>query len=58
MPNNMYQGTISVEKRDDNEYDIDKGELIQRGSHEALLADESGKYRELWLAQAQHYAHE
>ncbi|MCL1795212.1 MAG: ABC transporter ATP-binding protein/permease, partial [Oscillospiraceae bacterium] len=23
MPNNMYQGTISVEKRDDNEYDIE-----------------------------------
>ncbi|MCL1794754.1 MAG: ABC transporter ATP-binding protein/permease [Oscillospiraceae bacterium] len=35
---------------------FDKGELIQRGSHEALLADESGKYRELWLAQAQYYA--
>jgi ATP-binding cassette subfamily B protein len=37
---------------------FDKGELIQRGSHEALLADESGKYRELWLAQAQYYAHQ
>ncbi|MCL1794198.1 MAG: ABC transporter ATP-binding protein, partial [Oscillospiraceae bacterium] len=35
---------------------FDGGELIQRGSHEALLADESGKYRELWLAQAQYYA--
>ena len=32
-----------------------EGELIQRGSHDALLADESGKYYELWNAQAQYY---
>lgn len=32
-----------------------KGELIQRGNHDALLADESGKYYELWNAQAQYY---
>jgi len=32
-----------------------EGELIQRGSHEALLADISGKYYELWNAQAQYY---
>ena len=33
-----------------------EGELIQRGSHDALIADESGKYHELWNAQAQYYA--
>ena len=32
------------------------GELIQRGSHDMLLADESGKYHKLWNAQAQYYA--
>jgi len=32
-----------------------EGELIQRGSHDALVADESGKYHELWTAQAQYY---
>ncbi|MCL2159137.1 MAG: ABC transporter ATP-binding protein/permease [Oscillospiraceae bacterium] len=31
-----------------------EGELVQRGSHESLLAD-LGKYSELWNAQAQHY---
>ncbi len=33
-----------------------EGELIQRGSHDALVADESGKYYELWNAQAQYYS--
>ncbi|MCL2773524.1 MAG: ABC transporter ATP-binding protein/permease [Oscillospiraceae bacterium] len=33
-----------------------EGELIQRGSHDALIADEGGKYHELWTAQAQYYA--
>ncbi|MCL2060536.1 MAG: ABC transporter ATP-binding protein/permease [Oscillospiraceae bacterium] len=32
-----------------------EGELIQRGSHDGLLADEKGKYFELWHAQAQYY---
>jgi len=32
-----------------------KGELIQRGSHDDLVADESNKYHELWNAQAQYY---
>jgi ATP-binding cassette subfamily B protein len=32
-----------------------EGELIQRGSHDTLIADESGKYYELWNAQAQYY---
>jgi len=32
-----------------------EGGLIQRGSHEVLLADKNGKYHELWNAQAQYY---
>ena len=32
-----------------------EGELIQRGSHDSLIDDESGKYYELWHAQAQYY---
>ncbi len=32
-----------------------EGQLIQRGSHDALLADSSGKYCEMWNAQAQYY---
>ena len=32
-----------------------EGSLIQRGSHDKLLADTSGKYHELWNAQAQYY---
>jgi ATP-binding cassette subfamily B protein len=32
-----------------------KGSLIQRGSHDTLLADVNGKYYELWNAQAQYY---
>jgi len=32
-----------------------EGELIQRGSHDALLQNEEGKYHELWNAQAQYY---
>ena len=35
-----------------------EGAVIQKGSHEALLADEAGKYYELWHAQAQYYAAE
>ena len=34
---------------------FDKGELVQLGSHEELLADQNGKYYELWTAQAQYY---
>jgi ATP-binding cassette subfamily B protein len=33
-----------------------EGRLIQRGSHGALVADESGMYHKLWNAQAQYYA--
>ena len=32
-----------------------EGELVQRGSHEGLVADENGKYHELWHAQAKYY---
>ena len=31
------------------------GGVIQQGSHDSLLADEGGKYYELWNAQAQYY---
>ncbi|HOP11054.1 MAG TPA: ABC transporter ATP-binding protein [Oscillospiraceae bacterium] len=34
---------------------FDEGQLVQRGSHNELLADEKGKYSELWNAQAQYY---
>jgi ATP-binding cassette subfamily B protein len=34
---------------------FDRGELIQRGSHDALLEDSGGKYSALWNAQAQWY---
>ncbi len=33
-----------------------EGSVIQKGTHEALVADKSGKYYELWNAQAQYYA--
>jgi ATP-binding cassette subfamily B protein len=32
-----------------------EGTIIQQGTHEELLADEAGKYFELWNAQAQYY---
>jgi ATP-binding cassette subfamily B protein len=31
------------------------GAVIQQGTHAALVADEGGKYHELWHAQAQYY---
>ncbi len=34
------------------------GTLVQLGSHDALVADERGKYYELWHAQAQYYTAE
>ena len=33
-----------------------EGAIIQQGTHASLVADESGKYYELWHAQAQYYA--
>ena len=35
---------------------FDKGEIVQIGTHEELLANQAGKYYELWNAQAQYYA--
>lgn len=37
---------------------FDNGKIIQQGSHKELLADEKGKYYELWYAQAHYYAEE
>lgn len=34
---------------------FDQGQLIQQGGHDELLSDESGKYFQLWNAQAQYY---
>lgn len=39
----------------DNIAVFDHGELVQNGSHDTLIADEKGKYHELWHAQAQYY---
>jgi len=33
-----------------------EGELVQRGGHDELAGDASGKYKELWDAQAQYYS--
>ena len=35
-----------------------EGRVIQKGTHQDLLKDESGKYYELWNAQAQYYTDE
>ncbi len=34
---------------------FDNGKIVQQGNHEELIADENGKYHELWYAQAQYY---
>ena len=34
---------------------FDKGQLVQKGSHDSLVAVTDGKYAELWSAQAQYY---
>lgn len=34
---------------------FEEGSVVQRGSHDRLVADKSGKYYELWNAQAQYY---
>ena len=34
---------------------FDHGQLVQKGSHEELVADEQGKYSQLWNAQAKYY---
>lgn len=35
---------------------FDNGQIVQQGSHDTLIADEDGKYHELWYAQAQYYS--
>lgn len=39
----------------DNIAVLHEGELVQQGNHESLIANEAGKYYELWNAQAQYY---
>ncbi|MBR4336285.1 MAG: ABC transporter ATP-binding protein, partial [Clostridia bacterium] len=34
---------------------FDDGQIVQLGTHETLVADETGKYYQLWSAQAQYY---
>ena len=34
---------------------FDSGRIVQKGTHDELLREETGKYRELWEAQAQYY---
>lgn len=34
---------------------FDNGQIVQQGNHDELVADENGKYHELWYAQAQYY---
>ena len=35
---------------------FEHGQIVQFGSHEALLAEENGRYHALWYAQAKYYA--
>lgn len=37
---------------------FDSGQVVQRGSHDELVADKSGLYYSLWNAQAQYYVNE
>ena len=39
----------------DNILVFDNGGIVQHGSHDSLIREESGKYHELWHAQAQYY---
>ena len=34
---------------------FDHGTIVERGSHEELVTNTSGKYHALWYAQAQYY---
>ena len=42
----------------DNIIVFNDGKIVQRGNHDQLLADQNGKYHELWFAQAQYYVSE
>ena len=46
---------FSVVLKDYTIFDFDKGQLVQEGSHDTLVAVNDGKYDELWRAQAQYY---
>ena len=37
---------------------FDQGAIVQTGSHDALVADETGLYHKLWHAQAQYYTND
>lgn len=37
---------------------FDEGRIVQQGNHDTLIQDTSGKYYELWHAQAQYYQEE
>lgn len=37
---------------------FDHGAIVQYGTHDQLVADENGKYYELWHAQVQYYVKE
>ena len=39
----------------DNILVFDNGGIVQHGNHESLITEKSGKYHELWHAQAQYY---
>lgn len=34
---------------------FDRGQIVQWGSHDTLVAEAGGKYHDLWHAQAQYY---
>ena len=40
----------------DNIAVFDNGQIVQTGSHDELVANEDGKYYELWYAQAKYYS--
>jgi ATP-binding cassette subfamily B protein len=37
---------------------FDRGQIVQTDGHEELLAEEGGKYAELWYVKAQYYESE
>ena len=39
----------------DNILVFDHGRVVQQGNHDSLVSDATGKYHELWYAQAQYY---
>ncbi len=35
---------------------MDRGRLVEQGTHESLLADEHSRYRAMWDAQQKHFS--